>query len=185
MPRPAIAPITRALDFIETGAPDAVREFMTHAREVCLRRGIIISGFPTGRRKARAAKAVPEARVSDVWAASPNPPPITTIAELPLGESIFYTQPEFIKGIRTDINIPAPPFRLLRNAARCTLCDEVIESRYEHDYVTCKGNHFFIDGGLSYLRHGTLGHVENAALIDLSEYAADTTPEPVYTEHGA
>lgn len=59
MSRPSITPFTRALDFIESGAPDAVREFMAHAREVCLRRGIVVSGFPTGARKARVAKAAP------------------------------------------------------------------------------------------------------------------------------
>lgn len=62
---------------------------------------------------------------------------------------------------------------LTRNAARCLICDEVIESRHRHDFVACRGRHFFIDGGLDYASCGTLGPYDVDDLQDLSVYAAD------------
>lgn len=49
-----------------------------------------------------------------------------------------------------------------RNRARCKICDEVIESKHVHDFVMCKGEHFFIDGGREYFRYG--GKNEEALL---------------------
>ena len=167
MSRPTIAPITRALDFIETGAPDAVREFMTHAREVCLRRGIIVSGFPTGQRKARVAKpakAPAAAYVPSVWSDVLSTINSTTVTEPPSGP-----------GASVFVGV------LIRNAARCRACETVIESRSRHDFVWCACGKIFVDGGLEYARRGG----DLAMIDDLSEYATDTTPEPVYTEHGA
>lgn len=43
---------------------------------------------------------------------------------------------------------------LTKNAAQCLLCNDVIESTYRHDYVSCKCGAIFIDGGTSYLRCG-------------------------------
>lgn len=40
----------------------------------------------------------------------------------------------------------------MRNRAKCKLCQSVIESFHEHDYVTCKCGHISIDGGLQYFR---------------------------------
>ena len=42
------------------------------------------------------------------------------------------------------------------NKARCRICGDVIESKYRHDFVECKGGHIFIDGGPDYQRAGTL-----------------------------
>lgn len=39
-----------------------------------------------------------------------------------------------------------------RNAVRCKICDEVIESKHRHDMKWCKGGHIAVDGGPSYLR---------------------------------
>lgn len=44
----------------------------------------------------------------------------------------------------------------MRNRARCRICGDVIESKYRHDFVECKGGHIFIDGGTDYIRYGTL-----------------------------
>ena len=41
-----------------------------------------------------------------------------------------------------------------RNAARCRKCDTVIESRHRHDFVWCKCQAIFVDGGLDYIRAG-------------------------------
>lgn len=48
---------------------------------------------------------------------------------------------------------PPPRFqpRLLRNAALCTKCNTILESKHAHDYQGCAcGN--AVDGGLDYLR---------------------------------
>jgi hypothetical protein len=51
--------------------------------------------------------------------------------------------------------------RILRNAARCKNCGEVIESKSVHDWVCCTCFHesngktgIFVDGGTTYLRSG-------------------------------
>lgn len=45
---------------------------------------------------------------------------------------------------------------ILKNAAYCRLCDQEIESKSVHDFQTCRGGHFFVDGGHEYLRYGSL-----------------------------
>lgn len=52
-----------------------------------------------------------------------------------------------------------------RNRARCTICDEVIESKHVHDFVECTGKHFFIDGGREYVRYGG-EHLEALEWVD-------------------
>lgn len=61
---------------------------------------------------------------------------------------------------------------LTRNAARCLACDEIVESRHRHDFVSCGCGAIAVDGGLEYLkRSGRLEHVH-----DLSEYAEGPRP---------
>ena len=57
---------------------------------------------------------------------------------------------------------------LTRNAIKCLQCCTVLESKYQHDYQSCKcSNQAFVDGGLSYQRLGAY----NFDLIEnLSEY---------------
>lgn len=43
---------------------------------------------------------------------------------------------------------------LCRNAVRCKLCGETIESRHVHDFKTCACKSASVDGGLSYIRIG-------------------------------
>ena len=56
--------------------------------------------------------------------------------------------------------------KLVRNRARCKLCNDIIESKYRHDFVSCKCGAIFIDGGRDYLRCG--GSPET--FEDLSEW---------------
>lgn len=56
---------------------------------------------------------------------------------------------------------------LIRNAARCKLCDSEIESKHRHDFVTCKCGEISIDGGRAYVRW-LANDFDN--LIDLCEY---------------
>ncbi len=55
--------------------------------------------------------------------------------------------------------------KLTRNAARCTKCGVILESKHRHDFVMCAcGN--AVDGGLDYLKRSGKPH----ELDDLSEY---------------
>ena len=42
--------------------------------------------------------------------------------------------------------------KIIRNAAKCTECKDVIESTYRHDFVGCSCGAIFVDGGHAYLR---------------------------------
>ena len=44
--------------------------------------------------------------------------------------------------------------KIIRNAIRCNLCGDIIESTYRHDFVTCKCGRCSVDGGLDYVRRG-------------------------------
>ena len=42
--------------------------------------------------------------------------------------------------------------KIIRNAIRCNVCGEEIESRHVHDFVTCRCGACSVDGGREYLR---------------------------------
>lgn len=42
--------------------------------------------------------------------------------------------------------------KIVRNAIRCNICGEEIESRSRHDFVWCSCKACAIDGGYDYLR---------------------------------
>lgn len=56
--------------------------------------------------------------------------------------------------------------KLTRNMVQCRMCDDIIESKYRHDFVWCTCKAIFTDGGLDYVRRG--GKPE--MMIDLSVY---------------
>ena len=37
---------------------------------------------------------------------------------------------------------------------KCNQCQDIIESKHRHDYVRCRCNSIFVDGGNDYLRYG-------------------------------
>lgn len=43
---------------------------------------------------------------------------------------------------------------LVRNAATCLKCFHTVESTFRHDFRHCHCGNVFVDGGLSYIRHG-------------------------------
>ena len=43
---------------------------------------------------------------------------------------------------------------IIRNAAQCAKCGDVIESTHRHDFVSCSCDEIFVDGGKEYLRAG-------------------------------
>ena len=44
--------------------------------------------------------------------------------------------------------------RILRNRARCLICDDIIESKYRNNFVTCSCGNLSVDGGTDYIRRG-------------------------------
>ena len=44
--------------------------------------------------------------------------------------------------------------KLIKNAAKCFNCGDVIESKHRHDFVTCSCGDLSVDGGLDYARRG-------------------------------
>ena len=44
--------------------------------------------------------------------------------------------------------------KIIRNRAKCLKCGDIIESKYRHDFVRCKCDAIFVDGGHDYLRRG-------------------------------
>lgn len=54
---------------------------------------------------------------------------------------------------------------IVKNAARCGKCGDVIESKHRHNFVSCTCGDIFVDGGRDYLRWG---HREGATFINLS-----------------
>ena len=42
--------------------------------------------------------------------------------------------------------------KIIKNAIRCKICGDEIESTYRHDYVTCRCGACSVDGGHNYLR---------------------------------
>lgn len=61
--------------------------------------------------------------------------------------------------------------KILKNAIRCNLCGDEIESKYRHDYVRCSCGACAVDGGHDYL-HRTYKNkdlfTELAVVADLS-----------------
>jgi len=56
-------------------------------------------------------------------------------------------------------------YKIIKNAAKCLKCGDVIESKYRHDFVECSCGAIFVDGGHDYFRRG--GNPED--IEDLSE----------------
>jgi hypothetical protein len=57
-------------------------------------------------------------------------------------------------------------YSLTVNKAQCKLCEDVIESKYRHDFVQCKCGEISVDGGLSYAKRSA-SNLDN--IIELSE----------------
>ncbi len=57
--------------------------------------------------------------------------------------------------------------KIKRNALQCKICKDIIESKYTHDFVTCKCGKCSIDGGKDYVRYGS-ENLDN--IILLTEY---------------
>jgi hypothetical protein len=58
---------------------------------------------------------------------------------------------------------------ILVNRAMCLLCGETIESRFTHEFKTCKCGEVSVDGGKDYLKR-VYGSKQN--VVELSEFGA-------------
>jgi hypothetical protein len=52
----------------------------------------------------------------------------------------------------------------MKNRARCKKCNDIIESKFRHDFVSCKCGAIFVDGGHDYFRYG--GDLESFERLD-------------------
>lgn len=57
---------------------------------------------------------------------------------------------------------------IIRNAAKCRLCGDVIESRRLYDNQTCSCGEISVEGGKNYI--GRFASTNWCNIIDLSEY---------------
>lgn len=64
-----------------------------------------------------------------------------------------------------------PNSKIIRNAAQCLTCKQIIESTHRHDFVTCECGKLSVDGGVDYLRRcGDLdNYKELSECINLEE----------------
>jgi hypothetical protein len=53
----------------------------------------------------------------------------------------------------------------MRNRAKCRLCNEIIESKHQHDYVTCSCGEISVDGGNTYHR-AIFNDIKNFICLD-------------------
>ena len=65
--------------------------------------------------------------------------------------------------------------KIIRNAIRCNICGDEIESTFTHDYKTCACGACAVDGGFDYLRRT---YKEEGCYTELSE----TEPSPCEEE---
>ena len=45
-------------------------------------------------------------------------------------------------------------YKIVRNRVKCKKCGDIIESKHRHDFVWCKCQSIFTDGGKDYVRRG-------------------------------
>jgi hypothetical protein len=59
--------------------------------------------------------------------------------------------------------------QIIKNAAKCLVCNEIVESKHRHDFVMCRCGNVAVDGGKDYLKRSVRGK----AIKDMSVMAHD------------
>ena len=59
--------------------------------------------------------------------------------------------------------------QIIKNAAKCLVCNEVVESKHRHDFAICKCGNVAVDGGKDYLKRSVRGK----GIKDMSVMAHD------------
>lgn len=62
---------------------------------------------------------------------------------------------------------------IVRNAARCKICGDVIESKFRHDMKRCSCGTIGVDGGHDYLKRVFRGESYEEVAEDLSEWIGE------------
>lgn len=70
----------------------------------------------------------------------------------------------------------------MKNRAKCKLCNEILESFYRHDYITCKCGEISIDGGNDYCRAMAKNWENFLRIDDEGNEIVVTIQEPVVKE---
>ena len=82
-------------------------------------------------------------------------------------------------------NIPEKFFSLTmidRNAEKCLLCGDVVESKHRHDYVVCSCGNVMRDGGKDYIRANITKPGTSEHLTEWHYYTMEET-EKLLTHH--
>lgn len=58
--------------------------------------------------------------------------------------------------------------KIIKNAAKCNICGDVIKSKHTHDFKTCKCGTISVDGGHEYLKRSYKKSRDE--FTDLSEF---------------
>lgn len=69
--------------------------------------------------------------------------------------------------------------KIIKNKIMCRKCGEIIESKYRHDFQTCKCGACSVDGGHDYLRRC---FKDRDDIIEMSEIEGDETRESIKQE---
>lgn len=48
--------------------------------------------------------------------------------------------------------------QIIKNAAKCLNCNEVLESKHRHDFVMCSCGNLAVDGGRDYIKRSVGEH---------------------------
>jgi hypothetical protein len=57
--------------------------------------------------------------------------------------------------------------KIIRNAVKCLICYDVIESKHTHDFVSCQCGNICVDGGHDYLRRiGDLKNIKDLSIVE-------------------
>ncbi len=59
--------------------------------------------------------------------------------------------------------------QIIKNAAKCLNCGDVVESTYRHDFVMCSCGNLAVDGGKDYLKRSVGKH----GIKDMSQTGHD------------
>ena len=59
--------------------------------------------------------------------------------------------------------------KIIHNRCKCAKCGDIIESKHDHDFVTCSCGAISVDGGHEYLRR--CGNLED--MIEMNEVIED------------
>ena len=76
--------------------------------------------------------------------------------------------------------------KLIKNAARCTHCGDIVESKHTHDFQWCSCKTIAVDGGTSYLKRSfknSPADFEDMSLFE--EIEIPDKPEPTYDMYEA